>query len=485
MAEREEGLEIFLQMEVKKGNFQEDEDSFYFDVEASNENLDFEKQAILQRALLDSKNYYLTNGVISKDHLHKRIENGVQITDERYIIGEPVKVYTDGKSTRIKGRLYKNNKHAVPYIDLLRAKSTRVKASVGGIIPKIVKNIKDGTEKVVSFLWNDVALTIAPVNYTVGPATGILAKCLTGDEFVKALSIGYGTDSSEFTGGRALQKEDVEGNTVNKTDPDYETAIAELAGALSIGDVTTVEEAQDFLKDFGISAAVALDVIRGIVSKHNEFAEVLPMAKKSGNGGNLFAGLIDSIRKSMGGTVSKGGKTDDPNYEEEDVNTEGGDEQHGDDEELIDAEEVIKALADKVEELEDGQKEILKALKTLTDQSAKDAEFKKSMGEGMIALMEQYGEIAKQPMPRRGVGGIAGTGIAKGNVGSGTVSKHRQFTVSDQNQLKGILTKAVADGELSLHDCGKLETQINKSIRDPAFQIAPEYADFLRTKLVS
>jgi len=483
MAEREEGQEVFLQIEVKKGNFQEDEDSFYFDVEASNENLDFEKQAILQRALLNSKDYYLTNGVVSKDHLHKRIENGVQITDEQYVIGEPVKVYTDGKSTRIKGRLYKNNKHAVPFIDLLRAKSTRVKASVGGIIPKIVKNVKDGTEKVVSFLWNDVALTIAPVNFTVGPATGILAKRLTGDDFVKALSVGYGTDSREYTGGRALQKEEVEGNTVNKTQ-DYETAIADLMGAVSVGEIKTTEEAQDFLKDYGITAAVALDVIRGIVRKHKEFAEVLPMGKKNGSG-NLFTDIIDKIQKSMGGgTVSKGGKTD-PDYDEEDVNARSDDEPGDDEDALIDAEDVIKALTDKVEELENGQQEILKALKDLTEQSAQDAEFKKSMGEGMIALMEQYGEIAKQPMPRRGVGGVAGAGISKGNVGGGTVQKHRQFTVSDQNQLKGILTKAVAAGELTLHDCGKLETQINKSIRDPNFQISPEYAEFLRTKLAS
>lgn len=470
-------------MEMKKGNFQEDENFFYFDVEASNENLDLEQQSVLQRALLGSQDYFLTNGVVSKDHLHKRIEKGQQITDEQYVIGEPVSVYTDGKSTRVKGRLYKINKHARNFIDLLRAGSTRVKASVGGIIPKVVKNLKDGTEKVISVLWNDLALTIAPVNYTVSPASGIMVKSLTSLEFVKSLTAGYGTDSSKFTGGRALQKEDVEHSMVDKSGTDYEEAIAGLVIALSTGKVKNLEGAKEFLKDFGISTAVSLDVIREIAGKYKEFSEVLPMAKKSGSGGNLFAGLIENIRKSMGGgTMRKGGKGDDDDPENQDVGDDNGEEEE--EEELIDAEEVIKALTDKVEELEGGQKEIMKALKTLTDQAALDVEFKKSMGEGMIALMENYGEIAKQPLPRRGIGGLDAVGLQKGNAGGGQAAmKHRQFTVQDRDELIPILAKAVKEEELDIHECGKLETQINKSIRDPNFQIDQKFVSFLKGKL--
>jgi hypothetical protein len=480
MAERDEEQEIFLEMEMRKGNFQEDENFFYFDVEASNENLDLEQQSVLQRALLGSQKYFLSNGVVSKDHLHKRIEKGRQITDEQYVIGEPVSVYTDGKSTRVKGRLYKINKHAQKFIELLRAGSTRVKASVGGIIPKVVKNIKDGTEKVVSVLWNDLALTIAPVNYTVSPASGIMIKSLTSLEFVKSLTIGYGTDSSKFTGGRALQKEDVEHSVVD-TEPDYEEAIADLVTALSNEEIKSLEEAKDFLKNYGISATVSLDVIRGIVGKYKDFAEVLPMAKAKKSGGSLFAGFIENIKKSMGsGDMKKGGKGD-----PEDQNEENGEEEEEEEEEeeLIDAEEVIKALTDKVEELEEGQQEIMKALKTLTDQAVKDTEFKKSIGEGMIALMENYGEIAKQPLPRKGIGGIDAVGLNKGNAGGQATKKHRQFTIQDRDELIPILTKAVAEQELDIIDCGKLETQINKSIRDPMFQIESRFASFLEKKL--
>jgi hypothetical protein len=197
--------EVFLQMELKKGSFSTDENGdFIFDVEASNENLDLDGQRVLQRALLDSKNYFLSNGVIDKDHLSsEQRPDGKWRRNESFVIGEPVAVYTDGKSTRVKGRLYKSNEYAREFIRLLRDGSTRVKASVGGLIPKVLGN------KVVSVLWNNLALTTAPVNPTVGPAVA-LSKSLSSAEFVKTLQAGYGTDSAEFTGGRALQKEDVE-----------------------------------------------------------------------------------------------------------------------------------------------------------------------------------------------------------------------------------------------------------------------------------
>ena len=480
MSRQDGEQEIFLSMEINKGNLQEDENYFFFDVEASNENLDLEGQKVLQRALLGAKDYFLSNGVVTKDHLHKRVEHGQQITDEQYVIGEPVSVYTEGKSTRVRGKLYKNNEYARKFIDLLRAGSTRVKASVGGIIPKAVKNVRDGTEKVVSVLWNDLALTIAPVNYTVSPAAGVMAKSLNSLEFVKSLSVGYETDSSAFTGGRALQKEDVEHGTVDKSGSDYKRAIAALAVALANGKVKTLEEAKDFLgHKFGFSAATSLDVIRETASKHNEFMEVLSMAKT----GNLFANLIDNIKKSMGG--GKGGKPNSDDVEDQNEGKEYDNDDGEDDDEFIDAGEVIKALTSEVEALKEGQKEIVKSLKALSDNAAHDAEFRKSIGEGMIALIEAN---ANTPLPRRGVGGIDAAGLQKGGVGGKgghPIRTHRQLTAQDRDELLPILTKAVADKELDIVDCGKLETQINKSIRDPDFQIEPKFLSWLETKLTA
>jgi hypothetical protein len=52
-------------------SFTDKEGNFIFDVEASNENLDLEGERTLQRALLGTKDYFLTNGVISKVQLHQ------------------------------------------------------------------------------------------------------------------------------------------------------------------------------------------------------------------------------------------------------------------------------------------------------------------------------------------------------------------------------------------------------------------------------
>ncbi len=104
--------DVFLKMELKKGSLGTDENgNWVFDVEASNENLDLEGQRVLQNALLNSKEYFLTNGVVSKDHLHqRRNKDGRTLFDESYVIGEPKKVYVQDGVVRVQGCLYKSNK---------------------------------------------------------------------------------------------------------------------------------------------------------------------------------------------------------------------------------------------------------------------------------------------------------------------------------------------------------------------------------------
>lgn len=467
---------------MKKGNFKEDENFFYFDVEASNENLDLEQQSVLQQALLGSQKYFLSNGVVSKDHLHKRIENGRQITDEQYVIGEPVSVYTDGKSTRVKGRLYKINKHAQKFIELLRAGSTRVKASVGGIIPKVEKNIKDGTEKVVSVLWNDLALTIAPVNPTVGPA--VMVKSLSSYEFVKSLTAGYGTDAATFSGGRALQKEDGghEKVIVHLND---EAAIASLVGAITDGDVEDLEEAEEFLNGYGISKAVAREMIRGIVENSKEFMEVLPMAK--GSLWDEIAGAAGRLRKALGGD---GNEDVDPDKLEQGAggdNNDDYDDSDDDKEKVEDATPVLKALAEHIERLEETNEIIAKSLAALVEQNTQNAAIQKSIGEGMLAIMEGQKQFASSPAPRRSAvsaldamlkGGFGGGPAIPGT--GGGARRHRQFTHADLDDAKDILCKAVAAKTLTVLEATMAETQINKSILNPAYQIDEGFVKILR-----
>jgi hypothetical protein len=263
--------EVYLNLVIRKADPDKETDengNFLFEVEASNENLDLQGQVVLQRALLGSKDHFLSNGVISYDHLHKRRgEDGQTISDPSMVIGEPIEVKTDGKRTIVVGKLYKDNMIARDLIGKLKDGSTRVKASVGGIFPKIVKDLKSGAEKIVQVLWNDLALTVAPVNSTVAPA--FAKSYLEPFELVKALSAGYGTDHKEFTGGRALIPEDMRNRTVNVTetaagDTELEDKIRSLLAALSTGEVKGNEQAIKFLVKQGLDSEFARTAVRDI-----------------------------------------------------------------------------------------------------------------------------------------------------------------------------------------------------------------------------
>lgn len=264
--------EVYLQMAINKANPGEiDSDGNYvFEVEASNENLDLQNQIVQQKALTGSKEYFLTNGVISDDHQHKtRDENGNVETHKDKIIGEPLKVWTDGSKTFVKGKLYGNNKYAKDYINLLKAGSTRVHASVGGIMPKVRKNA-DGTETVTSFMWNDLALTCSPVNWTVGSAK--FAKSMSNVDFVKALTAGNGVDASAFEGGRAMQGEEKEDGIVNMLDTKTieksdEEIIQELVQTMTEEIIDSEDKMIEWLMNRGFDEDKARETAREIIKE--------------------------------------------------------------------------------------------------------------------------------------------------------------------------------------------------------------------------
>jgi hypothetical protein len=317
---------------------------------------------------------------------------------------------------------------------------------------------------VVSVLWNDLALTISPVNSTVSSA--FLSKSMTSLEFVKSLEAGYGTDHAEFTGGRALQ---TQGST------SIDDAIKRLVEALSDGVITSMEEAVDYLNSFGLSNTVSQDVIGEIVNNHKEFKEVLPMAK-----GKLFSDIIDSLKKSMGGGDAKKSDEKDPDEDEQQAagGGDGGDDDDDGDE--VEVTEVIKALAEKMEEVVEGQDALSKALGKLVEQLTQDGEFKKSMVEALEV-------IANSPVSKKGVtSAIEAAALAKGgmlNQQKPGEMRHKQFTPEMKDRVTDILTKSVEAGELDVFESGKIETQINKSLRDPYFQIDQKYQAFLAKKL--
>ena len=60
---------------------------------------------------------------------------------------------------------------------------------------------------------------------------------------------------------------------------------------------------------------------------------------------------------------------------------------------------------------------------------------------------------------------------------------HRQFTPALKKAVAPLLIEAGKQGELDTQETLRMETQINKSIRDPNFQIDQKYLSFLIGKL--
>lgn len=267
--------DFYLELALRKSACKTDEDGNYlFEVEASNENLDFQNQRVLQRALWDSRDNFLKYGVISNDHLHhSESTDGGKVSSPDEIIGEPVDVRMEDGKTIVVGKLYHSNPTAQAFIRLLKDGSTRVRSSIGGIFPK-VRKLPDGSEAVTSVLWNDLALTSTPVNNTVGYAR--LVKSYTPDQFVKALQAGYETDNAQKTGGEALISENMEnaGRPLN--------VLNESAGvdkACAITDEDPLQKACELVcsKPFSVelllTGGVDLEELRGIAQRIKEAKE--------------------------------------------------------------------------------------------------------------------------------------------------------------------------------------------------------------------
>jgi hypothetical protein len=402
------------------------------------------------------------------------------------VIGEPLDVFTNGTSTLVKGKLYAKNEYAQKFIKLLDQGSSRVRASVGGLVPRVKKALENGRKvgQVVSVLWDDIALTITPVNPTVEPAVS-LAKSLSSFDFVKALSAGYGTDSAAFSGGRALQKEDVEHEKILLSVNDK--VIVALVGAIADGDVTDLEEAESFLADYGISNETARDIARAVVEKSNSFMEVLPMAK-----GSFWDKIKADLIKSISGKKPEdekeppdqgdGGSTDDDD-----------DDDDGDDDDYEDATKVVKALTEKLGELSETVETMAKAQALMLERFEETASMQKSLGEGILAIMERTEEVIASPAPRKGAVTQLEAALTKALGGGGTVaapggggaasSGLKPFTPATFDMAKDILTKAVGDGEIDVVTCSGYETQINKSMGRASYPFTQDFVAFMRKKL--
>lgn len=492
--------DIYLNLDIRKSTGKTDDfGNYIFEVEASNENLDLQNQIVLQRALMESKDEFLKGGVISFDHLHKRKdEKGNVISDPSMVIGEPIDVYFDeeNKKTIVKGKLYSTNDKAKELIKMLKAGSTRVRASVGGIFPQIVKNVKNGVEKIVHVLWNDLALTTSPVNNTVGSA--VFAKSMSAAEFVeylpieikKSLCAGYNTDSATKTGGQALIPEDTSTKTVDiseakKSDVNEEEIIERLVDLAKRGRINGENDAAKFLVSNGIAKDKAEQITREIIYQGGQ------MMKKS------FSGAVSNLLKSLTGgkkgdeeNIKKGkgseqepddlddeneinlddGDNDDEG--EEDENKDGGknkdddDDDGDDDNEMVDGSEVLKALDADITTMVKSQKIINKRIDDL--------------GEAVVGLAKMVAVIGNQPIPPSSVMNKSMNGSGSG--GAGVQHSFEKPTDEDLYNVQLALKKAVEDGEIDMVKSSMISSDFQKCMNTGS-PMNPKYYKFLQERI--
>ena len=463
---------------------EEDENGNYiFEVEASNENLDLQNQRTLQSALMDSKEYFLTNGVISDDHQHKiKLPDGTVESHKEKIIGEPISVRREGKSTFVKGRLFAGIEAAKPYINLLKNKAKVVKASIGGIMPTIRKE-KDGTETVTSFMWNDLALTTSPVNWTVGSAR--FAKSIGMIDFCKSLEAGTGTDAAEYDSGRSLQKEDIEeettkileindgemdpADTVEKSDTEKEIEdIQDCIQEMKKGNLNSADEIKAYLIGKGFEKSQAEETMLEIIEQGGR-----KMAK-----GN-FSETVDEILKSIGvkKSADEKKKPEDEEIEKEELfefddDSEGSDDEDDvekcgakgsvkkgcgvkksldEEEDYLDATELVKSMGEEIDALRE-----------------ENAELRKSMEETQNSVLE----IAKalgEPVARQSV-------VAKSIPGNGMAAptSNRKPTMADFDQFKISIAKSAQGGRMEPEEVQFLNSEFQKAMNGGIKAIKPE-----------
>ena len=464
---------------------QEDENgNFIVEVEASNENLDLQNQRTLQSALDESKEYFLTNGVISDDHQHKtRNPDGSIESHKEKIIGEPISVRKSGKSTFVKLCLYKGVEAAKPYINLLKNGSKLVKASIGGIMPTIRKE-KDGTETVTRFMWNDLALTTSPVNWTVGSAR--FAKSIGMVDFCKSLEAGSGTDASLFEGGRSLQKEDIEDETeklleINdgEMNPEktmekakYEKdvdAIADCMCEMKKGNLTGADEITAYLIGKGFDKSQAEETMLEIIEQGGR-----KMAK-----GN-FSSTVDEILKSIGvkKSADEKKKPEDEEIEKEELfefddDSEGSDDE--DDVEKCGAKGSVKKGCGVKKSLEDESEDYLDATELVKSMGAEidalreeNEELRKSMEETQNSVLE----IAKalgEPVARQSV-------VAKSIPGNGVAAptSNMRPTAADFDTFKNAIAKSAQGGRIGVETVQFYNSEFQKAMKGGIKAIKPE-----------
>lgn len=455
-----EEKEVFLELILSKSIETDANGNYIIWAEASNENLDYEEQQVLQRALLESKDYFLQNGLVSYDHRHlKPVPGEKDWNSEKYIIGEPLEVKKSGDKTFVKALLYKSNKIVQEIISKLKDGSKLVKTSIAGkkpVIKKVFDNkLRKFVEKVVSVAWDELALTYKPVNQTLMPAS------LSSKGFVKSLQAGYETDAAKMTGGQALIPEDLEGGKDKKN-------ITAVVMALTFGDIKTVDEARQFLKNRGYSEEDTDQILKLIVQKKNFVKKgVNIMGDETLE--KAFDESIEELEKAMKGEKKKEEEPTIPPEippETPPLSPEEEEEKKKKEEEERLKKTAKKSLLEKVEEEEEELLDVSKFLKSFVKSMSDkfealekrfDAQEQKNeaIGKALGATMKFTKSLGDKPEARKSV----------------LKKSERKFLGDDGKEVvmgrQEILKKAglaLEKGKITLRKHSILEDRLNKGI---------------------
>lgn len=387
-------------------------------IEASNDNLDFDEEKVLQTALMNSKDYFLQNGVVSYDHKHipspDHFKEYPNYNEEQFILGHPVDAWLDPETNvvKVKAVLYPGVDRAAEIIKKLKSGAKSVKASVGGRRPVKEDRFDPQVMKVVptitSVLWDEIALTYKPVNQTLG------ATILSPKEFVKSLTAGSSADPGAMTGGNALQAQSIEIEPVRATVIDFEDYIK---------DPETVRLMKMY-KSGEISEKDVLDHIEDAGFTGNQSQKILSVVNKIPTGGKFMKksqeeldALLDDLNKSLNGedeSIQKAKKTKKAKDEEYDEDMLEGEEEGEeededleksldieDDLELQDVSDDIAMIHKSMGILRKENKELRKSISQIASAVKSNASLMKSIGNGTLATAQMVKSIGSMPLPRK------------------------------------------------------------------------------------
>jgi len=489
---------IYLELQLSQKVEQDASGNYIIKAEASNENVDVDGQIVLQNALIKSKDYFMKNGIISWDHLHKQKDaNGNVVTNPEFIIGEPMGIETEGDKTFVKAMLYKGNKIVEDIVDKLRHGAKIIKTSVGGRKPVVQKsydkNSGKNLEKVVDVNWDELALTYKPCNQTLSPV-----------QLVKSLQAGYPVDSANMSGGETLIRQDLEGADKAEHIKKH-AAMKALVMAMAEGKCRGIEAAHELLVQHGIKdEKIADSIIEAVVNGRNKLEGVSKMAKENENEdlGKALDTAIDELEKAC--NLKKGMAKNPPvakvpeapeeeNSEDEEMEQEGEETEEeeenkkdkkkkkhpepdadnfggeSDDDEdnepetkksINDFEDVGQDFVDVSPVLDSLTKSINSIGKMVSRLSKRlDAydDISKSMANAQIQTAKMVKSISDEPVMRKGIVDRMGRQFIETNKDGKKIEMSR-----DEILRKSHL--AVEQGKLDIHAASVMEDRLNKGI---------------------